>query len=159
MNAKVQDNNAKIIGLLQEAVNAEITSRNLYWARSVYWRSQGMSKLADYYLQQSQEDHAQRSADRMAFLGQQPAMEPTKVAYIDENSVAEQLRIDLQVEIELADGYAQWIKMAEQEGDYVTRQLWIEVLRSTQEHVQFLQGELRQMDLIGEDNYLASWRE
>jgi bacterioferritin (cytochrome b1) len=126
MKAKVQENSGSIISCLQEAVNAETTSRNLYWARSVFWRSQGLSKLADYYLEQSQEDHAQRSADRMAFLGGQPEIEPATVAAIDEESAAEQLRVDLQVEIELADDYAKWIKTAEAERDYVTRQLWID---------------------------------
>jgi bacterioferritin len=158
MNAKVQENNEKILSCLQEAVNAELTSRNLYWARSVFWRSVGLTKLADYYLQQSQEDHAQRSADRMAFLGKQPYMEPTAVSAITEDSIAEQFRIDLQVEIELANNYADWIKLAGSERDYVTRNVWEAVLASTQEHIQFLQGELKQVELIGEDNYLASWR-
>lgn len=158
MNAKVQENNTKILDLLQEAVNAELTSRNLYWARSVFWRSIGLTKLADYYLQQSQEDHAQRSADRMAFLGQQPAMEPTAVAAVEDDSIAEQFRVDLQVEIALADNYGYWIQIADTEDDRVTRRMWGEVLKSTQEHIQFLQGALKQIDLIGEDNYLASWR-
>lgn len=158
MNAKVQENNTKILDLLQEAVNAELTSRNLYWARSVFWRSIGLTKLADYYLQQSQEDHAQRSADRMAFLGQQPAMKPTAVAAVEDDSIAEQFRVDLQVEIALADNYGYWIQIADTEDDRVTRRMWGEVLKSTQEHIQFLQGALKQIDLIGEDNYLASWR-
>jgi bacterioferritin len=158
MKVAVQENNAKILSLLQEAVNAETTSRNLYFARHVFWDSVGLHKLAEYYEKQSQEDHAQRSADRMAFLGQQPSVEPAKVAAIDEASIAEQLRVDLQVEIALADKYAEWAKEAETENDFVTRKIWVEVLLSTQEHVQFLQGEIRQIDLIGEDNYLASWR-
>lgn len=163
MNTKVQENNGKILTLLQKAVNAETTSRNLYWARSVFWRSMGLAKLADYYLQQSQEGHAQRNADRMAFLGQQPAIEPTMVSLIYKGNIADraistQFRVDLQVEIALADDYAQWIGEATSQADYVTREMWIEVLKSTQEHIQFLQGELRQIDLIGEDNYLASWR-
>lgn len=158
MNAAVQENNAVILNLLQEAVNAETTSRNLYWARSIFWHSVGLTKLADYYLEQSQEDHAQRSADRMAFLGQQPAIEPTAVVAIAEDSVAEQLRVDLQVEIALADNYAEWIETAETENDYVTAKTWWKVLKSTQEHVDLLQGWLKQIDLIGEDNWLASWR-
>lgn len=158
MKAEVQENNAKILGLLQDAVNAETVSRNLYWARSIFWRSIGLTKLADYYFQQGQEDHAQRSADRMAFLGQQPAMNPTAVASITEDSIAEQFRLDLQVEITLASKYGNWINAAEEAGDYVTRKVWEEVLKSTEEHIQYLQGELKQIDLIGEDNYLASWK-
>ena len=158
MNASVQENNSKIVGFLQEAVDAETTSRNLYFARSIFWRNVGLTKLADYYLEQSQEDHAQRSADRMAFLGRQPVMEPTRVAAINEESIAEQLRIDLQVEIALADDYARWIAGAEEAGDYVTCKIWWNVLQATQEHVALLQGWLKQIDLIGEDNWLASWR-
>jgi bacterioferritin len=157
MRASVQESNEKILDFLQEAVNAETATRNLYWARSVYWRSVGMSKLADYYLEQSQEDHAQRSADRMAFLGRQPTVEPTSVNAVEE-SVSEQLRVDLQVEIALADSYARWIEAAEEARDYVTCKMWWGVLRNTQEHVDLLQGWLKQIELMGEANWLATWR-
>jgi bacterioferritin len=158
MKAQVQENNRKITDLLQEMVNAETTSRNLYWARSVFWRSVGMAKLAEYYLEQSSEDHAQRSADRMAFLGRQPEMNPTKVDSSDESDISEQLRVDLQVEITLANSYEENIEKAEQENDCVTRDIWLGVLRSTQDHVDLLQGWLRQIELMGEENWLATWR-
>jgi bacterioferritin len=158
MKADVQENNSKILDRLQEAVNAETTSRNLYWARGVFWRSVGLTKLADYYLEQSGEDHAQRSADRMAFLGRQPTMDPTRVAAVTETNVSDQLQVDLQVEIALADDYAGWITDAEDTGDHVTSQMWKEVLRSTQEHIDLLQGWLKQIDMISESNWLASWR-
>ena len=158
MRASIQEDNNTVLGCLQEAVNAETTSRNLYWARSVFWRAVGLSKLADYYLEQSSENHAQLSADRMAFLGRQPEVSPTKSASIDEESIAEQLRVDLQVEIALADSYAEWINAAEKARDYVTCKLWWSVLKSTQAHIDLLQGWLRQIDLVGEDNWLATWR-
>jgi bacterioferritin len=158
MKAQVQENNTKVVNLLQEMVNAETASRNLYWARSVFWRSVGMTKLADYYLEQSSEDHAQCSADRMAFLGKQPEMKPSKVDSISEDSISEQLRVDLQVEIALADSYSENVKTAEQENDYVTRNIWLKVLKSTQEHVDLLQGWLKQIDLMGEENWLTTWR-
>jgi len=167
---EVQRNNARVLDCLQEAVNAETTSRNLYWARSVFWRSVGMDGLAGYYLEQSQEDHAQRSADRMAFLGRQPDVAPERVSGIGEdvsqtlepmsrgNSIVDQLKVDLEVENALADSYAGWIKVAEAADDYVTREIWSKVLRSTQDHVDLLQGWLKQIEMIGEDNWLAAHR-
>ena len=152
------DGNKTIIGILQDCVNAETTSRNLYWARSVFWRNVGLHRLVKYYLKQSQEDHAQRNADRMAFLGSQPKIEPTAVGIFDsENSIAGQFQVDLKVEMELAGSYSGGIKVAEDAGDYVTRKMWTKILKSTQKHIQFLKGELAQIALIGEDNYLASW--
>ena len=156
--AKVQQDNSRVLECLQEAVNAETMTRNLYWARSVFWRSIGMSKLADYYLLQSAEDHAQRSADRMAYLGSQPAVAPQAVASISDDSVAEHLRVDLQVEVTLADSYQEWIKIAEDAGDYITRRMWTNVMRNTQEHIDLLQGWLKQIEMMGEDNWMASWR-
>ena len=157
MNAKVQENNTKILNLLQEAVDAEKTSSNLYWARSVFWRSVGLFRLADYYLAQSQEDHAQRSADRMAFLGRQPVVVAGGIDANDEPDLAEQFRVDLQIEILLANQYANNIKVAEEEGDYVTRQVWLEVMTGTQEHVAWLQKQLKLIDMMGSDNYLSTW--
>ena len=156
---KAQESNGKVLDCLQKAVDGETTSRNLYWARSIYWNSLGMIRLADYYLAQSVEDHAQVSADRMAFLGRQPAIDAVKVAAVEEDSsISDLMQVELKVEVELADSYAEWIKTAEQERDYVTRDLLIRVVRSTQEHVDWLQAQLRQIDLMGEDNYLAAWK-
>lgn len=155
---KVQEDNANVLALLQSCVNGETTSRNLYFARSVFWDNVGLHKLADYYEKQSQEDHCQLSADRMAFLGQQPAMAPAATQPVTEESIAEQYRVDLMVETALAENYADSIKVAEAAGDYITAQIWKQVLQSTQEHISYLQQEIRQIELIGEDNYLASWK-
>jgi bacterioferritin len=154
----VQEGNETILGMLQQCVDAETSSRNLYFARSVFWRNVGLTKLADYYLTQSQEIHCQLSADRMAFLGRQPGMSPSTMdAITEDQDVAEQYRVDLQVEVALADDYASFIKVAEQAGDYVTRNVWQTVLASTQEHVDYLQGELNKLSLVGAENYLATW--
>jgi bacterioferritin len=153
----VQIDNASVLRLLQEAVDAETTSRNLYWARSVYWRGKGFDKLAKYYLDQSNEDHAQVSADRMTFLGSHPSVSPSPVAKVEGN-VREQLEQDLAVEVQLADGYAEWVKTAAEAGDYVTEDLWRGVLKGTQEHVNWLQQQIEQCVSLGEQLYLASWK-
>lgn len=154
---KVQQNNEKILGILQEAVNAETTSRNLYWSRSVYWRNAGIAELAQYYLDQSQEDHAQRSADRMAQLGRQSEVDPSRVDSFGDD-VKSLLQVDLAVEVELADGYRYWVQVAETERDYVTRQIWCEVLASTEAHVDLLRGWIDQINTMGEGCWLATWR-
>jgi len=154
---KVQENNSQVLSLLQAAVNGETTSRNLYFARAVFWDSIGFHKLAEYYEKQSQEDHCQLSADRMAFLGEQPAFSPSSVQPLTEESIAEQYRIDLQVEVALAENYTESIKTAETLGDYITAQIWRVVLQSTQEHCAYLQQELKKIELVGEQNYLTTW--
>lgn len=158
MTLKVQENNANILDLLQACVNGETTSRNLYFARSVFWRGVGLDKLADYYQTQSQEDHCQLSADRMAFLGKQPAMAPAPTQPIATSSISEQYNIDLMVEVALAENYASSIKVAEDAQDYITAQIWKKVLQSTQEHCAYLEQELRQIELMNEDQYLSTWR-
>jgi bacterioferritin len=157
-NLNVQENNEQITSLLQEALNAETSSRNLYFARSIFWCNAGFERLADYYKGQSEEDHAQLNADRLAFLGGIVSLTPTSVSVGGEDStIIDQYNTDLQVEIALAENYAENIKVAEDAGDWITAKIWKKVLKSTQEHIAYLEQELKKVELVGLDNYLASW--
>ena len=155
---KVQENNTNILALLQACVNGEATSRNLYFARAMFWRNVGLTKLADYYERQSQEDHCQLSADRLLFLGGRLSVSPSAVPLALNDPITEQYRQDLAVETELAENYADSIKVTEAAGDYVTAMIWKQVLQGTQEHCAYLEQELRQIQLMGEDQYLSTWR-
>lgn len=152
----VQQNNIGILDQCQRLVDAETTSRNLYWSRSVYWRGQGFGKLADYYLKQSQEEHAQLSADRMTFLGQQPMMRPEPVPAVS-GILRKQFGQDIQVEANLAALYYQAISDAATAEDYVTEDIWRKVLAETEQHTEWLQHQLAMMDQMGDENYMQTW--
>jgi bacterioferritin len=155
----VQENNEQVLSCLQEAVNLETTSRNLYFQRGVYWRNVGLTKLADYYVEQAGEDHAQRSADRLAFLGGELKMNPTsQTEIITGDTISAQFTEDLEVEVALADKYAAWIGAAEVAEDYITVKVWWGVLQATQEHCAWLTQQLKQIELMGEDNYISTWK-
>ncbi len=145
---------ASLLPSLQAAVNAELTLANLYWARSVFWRSRGIHRLAEYYKKQSGELHTQLSADRMAFLGSQPALSPEPLPPT-QGTLSAQFTEELQGEASLSDRYSEWIKQAASVGDFVTEDIWRAVLKETQEHCIWLQQQLEQMTLMGEGVYLA----
>lgn len=153
-----------ILNHLQQMVNAETFSRNLYWLRSALWRSVGLIKLADYYLRQSQEDHAQRNADRLLFLsvpGEGLSVSPVEVhILVPGKTLEEQFKEDLEVEGKLAASYREGIKLAEseEEKDYGTAGMWREVLKSTEEHIDWLKGQIKQIELMGLGVYLDGWR-
>jgi bacterioferritin len=147
---------SQITDLLQQAVNAETTFRNLYWARSVYWRSMGLKRLARYYEEQSLEKHAQMSADRMAYLGVQPSVNPVEVPAIS-GSLQEQFQVDLEGEQGLSDKYQEWIDLAAEAQDWQTEDILREIQRQTQEHCDWLRKQLLQVEQMGEGVYLQTW--
>lgn len=152
----VQENET-IIGLLQQAVNAETASRNLYWARSMYWRNIGFKPLARYYLDQSGEDHAERSARRLLFLGGSLSMVPTAIESFMDKTLREQFSKDLEIEVALSEFYSGSIETLQSNDDHVTEDIWRKVLASTQKHIAWLQKQIVQMDLVGDENYLQTW--
>jgi bacterioferritin (cytochrome b1) len=144
-----------ILDLLQQAVDAETSSRNLYWARSLFWHNKGFKPLARYYRKQSEEDHAKRNAERLLFLGGDLTIGPADIASVNEPTLRDQFGRDLEVEIALGEFYTETI--GEQVLDPVTEDLWYGLLKSTQKHIAWLMRQLCQMDAIGDENYLQTW--
>ncbi len=86
--------------------------------------------------------HAERIAERLAFLGGKPPVEPAPVTV--GGSIKEMLEIDVQAEKEAIEMYREIIQLAEKEGDYVTRRLFEDILIDEENHLDQFQNLLEE---------------
>lgn len=70
-------------------------------------------------------------------------------------TVPEQLRLDLALEIEAVDRLNRAVILCREHGDNGTRELLERILVSEEEHVDWLETQLELIDQVGEANYLA----
>jgi bacterioferritin len=156
MKARVQD--SRIVQTLQDAVNTELAVSQHYWSRAVYWRNLGVEKLAEMYAKEADEErgHAKLVSDRMAFLGVQPSMQPG-YELPTHGTLREQFTEDLQGEVTVANTYTSWVQEAQDKQDFVTYEILLKILRETEEHADYLQGQLAVADQIGDALFLARW--
>lgn len=154
--AKVQS--GELFAILQEAVVTELTVSLHYWGRAAFWRSRGVPKLAAAYTKEATEEqgHGQLLLDRMLFLGKMPELRTGKVS-LTEGAISAQLEEDLTGEIEVANKYATWVQTALEQKDFVTMDILKQILRDTEEHVDWLQSQLDIALRVGDQNYLQSW--
>ena len=147
--------NPKVITLLNEALKNELTAVNQYWLHYRMLHSWGIYKLADYERHESIDEmkHADMLAERILFLEGLPNFQALGRLRIGE-TVEEILKADLEVEIEAVEQLKGAIKECEDTQDYPSRDLFAFILRSEEEHVDFIEQQLEQMERMGVQNYI-----
>ena len=145
----------KVIELLNEALKAELTAINQYWLHYRMLDNWGVKKLADYERHESIDEmkHADRFADRILFLDGFPNFQALDALRIGEN-VEEILKADLAAELEAVEMYRNAITECEALKDYVSRDLFAEVLRDEEGHVDFLEKQFDMIRQMGIQNYV-----
>jgi bacterioferritin len=146
---------ARVIELLNEALRNELTATNQYWLHYRMLDNWGIARLAEFERAESIDEmkHADRLSERILFLEGLPNFQLLGRLRIGEN-VEELLRSDLELELEAVAQLKGAIAHAESVRDYVSRDLFAEILENEEEHVDTLE---RQFDLIasmGLANYI-----
>ena len=145
----------KVIELLNEALKAELTAINQYWLHYRMLDNWGIHKLAEYERHESIDEmkHADRFAERILFLEGLPNFQALGRLRIGEN-VEEILKADLEAEYEACKMYRDAIQHCESVRDYVSRDLFAEVLRDEEGHVDFLERQFDMIQRMGLQNYI-----
>ncbi|MBA4161937.1 MAG: bacterioferritin [Novosphingobium sp.] len=146
---------AKVIKLLNEALKNELTAINQYFLHYRMLKNWGVDRLAAYEYGESIDEmkHADKLTDRIFFLEGLPNFQDLGRLRIGE-TVEEILKADLALEMEALSQLKGAIAHCETVGDYVSRDLFAEILKSEEEHVDAIE---RQFDLIarmGLQNYI-----
>jgi len=146
---------AKVIKLLNEALKNELTAINQYFLHYRMLKNWGVERLAAYEYGESIDEmkHADKLTDRIFFLEGLPNFQDLGRLRIGE-SVEEILKADLALEMEALPQLKSAIAHCETVGDYVSRDLFAEILKNEEEHVDTIE---RQFDLIarmGLQNYI-----
>lgn len=145
----------RVIELLNEALKAELTAINQYWLHYRLLENWGILRLAEYERHESIDEmkHADRFAERILFLDGLPNFQALGRLRIGEN-VEEILRADLAAEHEAVAMYREAIVHCEQVRDFASRDLFAEVLRDEEGHVDFLETQLEMIKQMGLPNYI-----
>jgi len=145
----------KVIELLNEALKAELTAINQYWLHYRMLDNWGVKKLAEFERQESIDEmkHADRFSERILFLEGLPNFQALDRLRIGE-SVEEILKADLEAEYEAVAMYRKGVAQCEKLGDYVSRDLFAEVLRDEEGHVDKIETQFEMIRRMGLENYI-----
>src|SRR5436309_5087959 len=130
----------KVIEYLNEALKNELTAINQYFLHYRLLDHWGVYKLAQFEYQESIDEmrHADWLAERILFLDGLPNFQLLGRLRIGEN-VEELLRADLALEVEAIAVLRDAIQHCESVRDFVSRDLFLKILDSEEEHVDTLE--------------------
>ena len=137
----------KVIDHLNEALRHELTAVNQYWLHYRLLDNWGINDLAAKWRAESIEEmqHADKLIARILFLDGFPNMQTLATLHIGK-TVKAIMENDLQAEISARAMYAEAATYCNSVHDYVSRELFVQLMHDEEEHIDFLEA---QLDLIG----------
>lgn len=146
-----------VIDHLNKVLKNELTAINQYFLHSRMLRDWGLMKLGDYEYGESVDEmkHADAIIERTLFLEGLPNLQDLGKLRIGED-VREILECDLALELDAIPDLRAAIAYCESRKDYVSRDLFDSILKSEEEHVDFLETQLGLIDRVGLENYMQS---
>lgn len=145
----------KVIEFLNEALKNELTAINQYWLHYRMLDNWGVSRLAEFERHESIDEmkHADKLAERIFFLDGLPNFQLLGRLKIGE-TVEEVLKADLELEYEALPMLKDAIEYCESVRDYVSRDLFAEILESEEDHVDTLEQQFDMIERMGIENYI-----
>jgi len=146
----------RVIELLNEVLTAELTAINQYFVHAEMCDNWGYARLHDAIRRHSigEMRHAEAVIERVLFLEGIPNVQRLGKIRIGER-VAEQLQVDLELEMAAIPRLNRGIELCRDTGDNNSRRLLEEILESEEEHVDWLEAQLELINQVGEQNYLS----
>lgn len=146
-----------IIRLLNAQLTNELTAVNQYFLHARMYRHWGLEKLGKKEYEESigEMKHADKLIERILMLEGLPNLQALHKLLIGENT-EEMLGLDLQLEKAAHLTVKEAVLACEQAADYVSRELFVEIMEDTEEHIEWLETQLDLIQKIGIQNYLQS---
>lgn len=144
----------EIIEALNEALKLELGAVNQYWLHYRLLANWGYAKLAKKERAESIEEmhHADKLIDRIIFLEGHPNLQHVAPLMIGQD-IKEVLECDLKGEHVAREAYAKSRALCRKKEDYVTMELFEELLEDEEGHIDFLETQLDLLKKIGVQNY------
>ncbi len=146
-----------VIKQLNKILTNELTSINQYFLHARMYQSDGYGKLGKKTYDESIEEmkHADKIVNRILLLEGLPNLQNLNKLQIGE-AVPERLQADLNAERTGHIAIKEGITLCETKQDYVSRDMLTGLLDDTEEHIDFLETQLANVDQMGVQNYLQS---
>jgi bacterioferritin len=133
----------QVIAHLNQQLKLELTAINQYFLHARMLKNWGLMKMAKHEYEESIEEmkHADKLIERVLTLDGLPNLQDLGKLLIGEAS---------HVHLKDAVAYCESVR------DYVSRELFVEILDDTEEHIDYIETQLELVDTVGEQNYLQS---
>lgn len=148
--------NQKIIDKLNVLLKEELTAINQYFVHAEMCDNWGYEKLHKHIEKRSVEEmkHAEKLIKRILYLDGKPVVSELNKISIG-SSIDEQFRKDLQAEIDAVEMYNDAIKLSTDLLDGGTKELLDSIILEEENHADWLEAQLSQIEQMGVQNYLA----
>ncbi|MGB3624037.1 bacterioferritin [Ketobacter sp. MCCC 1A13808] len=148
---------AKVLEYLNKVLGNELVAINQYFLHSKMYKNWGLGELADHEYHESIDEmkHADKLTDRILLLEGLPNYQHLGKLRIGED-VKEMLECDLKLEMDALPDLKEGIAYCEKVQDYVTRELFVTILDSEEDHVDWLETQLELIDKVGMQNFLQA---
>ena len=147
----------KVIEFLNKVLHGELTAINQYFLHAKMFKNWGLKALGAHEHHESIDEmkHADKLIERILFLEGLPNVQDIGKIYIGEH-VTECLQCDLKLENQAHPLLKDAIAHCEKVRDYISRELFEEILESEEEHIDWIETNLGLIERVGLQNYLQS---
>ena len=144
-----------VIQHLNAVLKTELTAINQYFLHARMLRHWGVEKLGDHEYKESLDEmkDADKLIDRILFLGGLPNLQDLDKLLIGEN-VREILECDLRLEQAGLSRLREAIAYCEGVRDFVTRDLFSDMLEQEEGQLDFIETQFELIDRIGLERYI-----
>ena len=148
---------SKFIKYLNKALKNELVAINQYFLHARMFENWGLNELNEKEYEESIDEmkHADALIKRILFLQGLPNLQDIGKIQVGENT-EEIMRCDLAIELEAVPVLREAIEYCEQARDYVSRELFEDILASEEEHIDWLETQLELIEKVGLQNYQQS---
>jgi bacterioferritin len=144
----------KVIEYLNKGLRSELTAVSQYWLHYRLLDNWGLKELAKKWREESIEEmrHADKFVERIIFLDGFPNMQVLDPLHIGQ-SVKEILEADLAAEVGARALYQEAATYSHSVKDYVSRDLFEDLMKDEEGHIDFLETQLDLVKKLGVELY------
>lgn len=146
----------QVIEFLNEQLTAELTAVNQYFLHSKMQQNFGWLKLARHTRAEAMDEmrHAELLTDRILFLEALPNYQRLLALRIGQ-SLPQMLQSDLAIETDAVDRLRRGIEYMRGMSDVTSANIFESILADEEDHIDYLETQLRLIDQIGEAHYIS----